>query len=292
MIRKNPIAKHIFPVLSLLFIAVPWQAGWAGEILQAIHDNDEIRLGFRSSSVPFSVVDETGVPHGYSIELCMHVADTIRQRLGKPKLSIKWVPVTAESRIANVRYGQVHIECGSTTNTIARQAEVDFSYPIYITGSRLLVRKGEDINWFKDLDGKIVAVIKDTTTERVVKNAIKRLSLNTQFGFVDDHAAGFQVVAEGQADAYISDDILLYGLIKASPTPEAFEVVGDFLSYEPYGLMLSRDDPDLRGLVNATLARLFRSGQIERIHARWFDELDAPMPDLLRASFIINGLPD
>ena len=262
------------------------------DTLQAISDRGEVRLGFRSSSVPFSVIDEAGKPHGYSIDLCSFVVNEIKSQLGRPDLAVTWMPVSAENRIANVRYGHVDLECGSTTNTISRQQHVDFSYPIYVTGTRMLVRKGEDINWFKDLDGKVIAVLEGATTEQTVEKTITSLGLNVKIGYVEDHANGFQVLADGKADAYVSDDILLYGLIKASAEPDAFEVVGDFLSYEPYGLVIPRGDADFRQLVNATLSRMSRAGILEQIHAKWFEPLGVPMPDLLRASFIVNGVPD
>ena len=264
----------------------------ARDTLQTISDSGEIRLGYRSSSVPFSVIDESGKPHGYSIDLCSVMIEEIKDRLGRPDLAVRWIPVTAEGRIANVRYGHIHLECGSTTNTISRQRYVDFSYPIYVTGTRLLVRKGEGINSFKDLDAKIIAVLGGATTEKTVERTINALGIDVKIGYVEDHAAGLQVVADRKADAYVSDDILLYGLIKASPTPDRYEVVGDFLSYEPYGLVLPRGDPDFRQLVNATLSRLSRAGILEQIHAKWFDPLGVPMPDLLWASFIVNGVPD
>ena len=144
----------------------------ARDTLQIISDHNEVRLGYRSSSVPFSVLGQDGKPHGYSIDLCSVIVKQIKDHLGRPDLQVTWVPVTADNRIANVRYGHVHIECGSTTNTISRQSLVDFSYPIYITGTRMLVRAGEDLNWFKDLDGKVIALVEGTTTEKTVNKAI------------------------------------------------------------------------------------------------------------------------
>ena len=259
------MSKTTFTSILVLVAALGATATVAArDTLQAINDQNEVRLGYRSSSVPFSVVDEDGKPHGYSIDLCSVIAEEIRDHLGRPDLKVTWVPVSAETRLANVRYGYIHLECGSTTNTISRQQIVDFSYPIYITGTRMLVRKGEDLNWFRDLEGKVIAVLEGATTENTVNKAIASMGLNVRIGYVEDHAAGFKVLAEGKADAYVSDDILLYGLIKASANPDDYEVVGDFLSYEPYGLVMPRDDADFRVLVNATLSRLSRAGILEQ----------------------------
>lgn len=283
MIRTTVLALVLASMSSIVV---------ARDTLQIISDQNEVRLGYRSSSVPFSVQGQDGKPHGYSIDLCTVIVKQIKDHLGRPDLQVTWIPVTAENRLANVRYGHIHLECGSTTNTISRQSIVDFSYPIYVTGTRMLVRAGEDLNWFQDLDGKVIALVEGTTTEETVNQAIASLGLKVRIGYVEDHAGGFNVLAEGKVDAYISDDILLFGLIMASSAPQDYEVVGDFLSFEPYGLVLPRGDPDFRQLVNATLSRLSRAGLLEQIHARWFDPLGVPMPDLLRASFIVNAVPD
>ena len=248
-------------LLSVLYLA-PSVPTLAGTTLQAIHDAGRISIGYRQVSAPFSSEDANGAPEGYSIELCLYIVEAVRAELGLPELEIEWIPVTPQTRLPSIVYGRVELECGSTTNTLSRQRLVDFSYTTYVTGTRLLVRKGEGLNSFKDLVGKSLAMIPDTTTERTMLQARAQTGVSVDMLKVNDHDKGLAALSAGEIDAYASDDILQYGLIASSDDPEGFEVVDGFLSYEPYALVIPRTDPDFRHLVNSTLARLFRNGQI------------------------------
>ncbi len=277
----------------VLGMAIAPAAVRAADTLMAIKSTGIVSFGYRESSAPFSQLGSDGAPVGYSIDLCLRVFGALKAELGREDLSIRWVAVDPQSRLRMVADGTIHLECGSTTNTLSRQAEVDFSYTTYLTGARLLVRSGEGINRLKDLEGRALAVSAGTTTERAVLRAMELAGLNNvQLRYVRDHAEGFSAVEQREVDAYVTDDILLYGLIQEATEPRLYEVVGRFLSYEPYALPMPRNDSDFRLVVNRTLARLYRSAEIEHVHAKWFDPLLAPMPDLLRATFIVNGLPE
>lgn len=288
MIRKLVFLLSLSTSIVLASLGSLAQA----DALQTIRDSGTISIGYRHSSAPFSSAGQAGKPVGYSIDLCLRIVDELRVELSRPDLKPRWIAVDPQTRLAKIADGTIQLECGSTTNTLTRQREVDFSYAIYLTGTQLLVRKGEDINRFKDLDGKVLAVSRGTTTEKAITLAMSRTGVDVQLDFVTDHGEGFARVEAQAADAYATDGILLYGLIDAASKSDRYEVVGRLMSYEPYALVVPKDDSTFRRIVNSTLARLFRSGEIEHIHAKWFDPLAAPMPDLLRAAFIVNGVPE
>lgn len=248
-----------------------------------------IALGYRQSSVPFSAVDADGKPVGYSIDLCTQVAKDIGRDLGIADLAIKWVPVSVENRMAAVRDGTIDLECGSTTNTLSRQAEVDFSLTTFITGGSLLSLRGTSLN---DLAGLRIAVIPGTTTERVLKEALgKAPAADVRLVPVKDHAEGRTAIENRTADAYASDRDILIGLALTASDPQRFVLADRYFSYEPYALMLRRGDLDFRLAVNRSLARLYRSGQILSVYSRWFGALGDPNA-LIIAMYAIEGLPE
>lgn len=257
--------------------------------LDRIKAAKSITLGHRQSSVPFSSVGRDGKPVGYSIELCMQVATDIGRDLQIPDLAIKWVPVSVESRIGAVRDGTIDLECGSTTNTLSRQAEVDFSLTTFITGGSLLSLRGTSLT---DLAGLRIAVIPGTTTEQVLKEALaKAPAADVRLIPVKDHAEGRTAIENRSADAYASDRDILIGLALTAADPRRFVLAERYFSYEPYALMLRRGDLDFRLAVNRSLARLYRSGRILEIYNRWFGALGDPNA-LIIAMYAIEGLPD
>jgi ABC-type amino acid transport substrate-binding protein len=257
--------------------------------LDRIKASKSITLGYRQSSVPFSSVGPDGKPIGYSIDLCTRVAGDVGRELQIPDLAIKWVPVTVESRMAAVRDGTIDLECGSTTNTLSRQADVDFSLTTFITGGSLLSLRGTSLT---DLVGLRIAVIPGTTTERVLKEALgKAPAADVRLVPVKDHAEGRTAIENRSADAYASDRDILIGLAMTAADPRRFVLAERYFSYEPYALMLRRGDLDFRLAVNRTLARLYRSGQIIEIYSRWFGALGDPNA-LIIAMYAIEGLPE
>ncbi|MFK7963798.1 MAG: amino acid ABC transporter substrate-binding protein [Burkholderiaceae bacterium] len=259
--------------------------------LAKIAESGEIVIGHRESSVPFAYLDENQKPVGYSIDLCMKVVDAVAKEVGK-ELTIKYVPVNPKTRIALMANGTIDLECGSTTNNLTRQQQVEYLPVTFVTGTKIMARKGSGISSVKDLDGKAVALAQGTTNERAVKAAIKDLGMKVKILPVRDHAEGMLALETDRVDAYSTDHILLHGLIAKSKTPDAFEVVGDFLSFDPYALMVRRDDSAFELVGKKALAEVFRSGEIKEIYAKWFDPLGVPADPLLEAAFRLGALPN
>jgi len=259
--------------------------------LDKIRATKTITLGYRDSSVPFSYLDSSRQPIGYSIDLCNAVVDDLRRELKLPDLQPKWVPVTVESRVSAVMSGTIDIECGSTTNTLSRQEQVDFSLTTFITGASLLAMPGTDASG--DLSGIRIAVIPGTTTEAIIRNVITRAGAGSraQIVAVKDHADGLAALVNKTADVYASDRAILIGLAMSSPDPRQFALLDRFLSYEPYALMLRRGDPAFRLSVNRALARLYRSGDVLHVYARWFGQWGPPSA-ITVGMYAIEGLPE
>jgi ABC-type amino acid transport substrate-binding protein len=266
--------------------------------LRTVFERGRITLGYRTSSLPFSYLNPLNEPIGYSIDLCQEIVDGVRRELGKA-VAIDWRPVTPDSRIGDVASGRVDIECGSTTSNAERRREVDFSPVFFIAGTRLLVRQNSPIRSFSDLAGRTVVVTAGTTNGPALQALGERQGIAFKMVTEPDHAQSFAHVAAGQADAFATDDVLLYGLIATAPNGRDFRVAGDLLSYEPYGLMFRREDPAFADLVNRTFARLAAEGRLGELYTRWFrrrlptgEVLDLPMSTQLAEVFRILGAPD
>ena len=238
--------------------------------LSKVRESGTIALGYRESSVPFSWLNARKEPIGYSIELCKALVSAIGDAVNRT-LTIQWVPVTPENRIDAVVGGRVDLECGSTTSNVERQKRVAFSPIIFVAGTKVMVKKGSPIGSFRDLAGRRVAVTAGTTNEKALRDLDRKFRLGIQLQVVPDHAQGFAQVADGQADAFATDDVLLYGLIAEHAGERGeYRVVGDYLSYDPYGIMFRKDDPQLAQVVKDTFQELAADGEIDRQYKRWF----------------------
>ena len=237
--------------------------------LQKVRESGVIAIGHRESSIPFSYLTARGDPIGYSIDLCKQLVDSIGDALSR-QLTIKWVPVTSESRIAAVVSGQVDLECGSTTNNLERQKQVAFSPTMFVSGTKLMVRKGSPIKSFRDLAGKKVVVTSGTTNEKTMREIASRFKVDMTIVVSPDHAASFAQLQAGQVDAFATDDVLLYGLLAQNKAQADYLVVGDFLSYDPYGIMYRKGDPQLAQLINDSFHSLAEDREIERRYTKWF----------------------
>ena len=271
-------------------ITAPSQAQQLTGTLAKIDKSGEIVIGHRESSVPFAYLDENRKPVGYSMDLCAKIVDAVAAELGK-ELKVRYVPVNPKTRIALMANGTIDLECGSTTNNLTRQQQVEYLPTTFVTGTKLLVRKGSGISSVKDLAGKVIALAQGTTNERAVKAAAEKLGIEFKVLPVRDHAEGMLSLETDRVDAYSTDHILLYGLIAKSKNPDDFEVVGDFLSFDPYALMVRRDDSAFELIGKKTLAEVFRSGEIDTIYDKWFKPLGVEQTELLRAAFRLGALP-
>jgi glutamate/aspartate transport system substrate-binding protein len=257
-----------------------------------------VKLGYREDAAPFSFVSKAGVPAGYSIDLCREVVDAMRDGVGGRPLGIEFVRVTAVDRIDRVARGEVDLECGSTTNTTERRARVAFSPTIFITGTKLAVRKGSPVRSLRDLDGKRVAVVRGTTNEAVLREVAAVRRGVVELAPVDDLAQAFALLDGGRAHAAGGDDVLLVGELVRSGKRGNYAVVGGYLSFERYGLVFARDDADFAILVDARLRELAASRELVQVYNKWFVRalpngvrLGMPMSAELRRAFEVMGLP-
>ena len=266
--------------------------------LKKIKESKTVTLGYRESSIPFSYVTRTGDAIGYSIDLCNAVVDDVTTELEGLEIAVKYRKVTAESRIAAVRSGEIDLECGSTTANFERKKLVAFSPIFFIAGTKLLVPRDSTITSYRDLRGKTVVVTAGTTNETAVRAISDKQKLGIKVLVGADHDQSFQMLAEGKADAFATDDVLLYGLV-ATTKSGRYHVVGDYLSYDPYGLMYRKDDPDFGAVVDRTFTRLAQSRELVQLYNKWFQQrlptgetLDLPMSPQLEEVFRVEGVPD
>jgi glutamate/aspartate transport system substrate-binding protein len=268
--------------------------------LKTIGQTGTVRLGYRESSLPFSFKDGAGQPVGYALDLCLEIVDDIGKELGRSDLKVQYEPVTSETRIEALTSGRIDFECGSTTANAERRKLVAFSPVTYFSATKLLVKRNASVGSFRDLAGRTVAVTAGTTNEVALRALFARLGIPATLDTGHDHAESFAMVRDGRADALGLDDVLLYGLIAAAgPDGSAYTVLPDKLSFEPYGLMFRKDDPQIAGLVTTTFQRLAESRELRWIYDRWFLKrlpngvrLNVPMSDELRTNFQVIGLQD
>ncbi len=249
-----------------------------------------ITLGYSEAAVPFSFVGSDDRPQGYSVDLCKRVADGIQQQLGLAELNVKWVKVNVNTRIPAVMKGQVDIECGTTTHTLTREEKVDFSNMTFVDGGSFISKLRSKIANLKDLNGKRISVIPGTTTEKVLRAALDRAEVKAEVIPVRTHAEGISALREDRIDAYASDRTILIGLVLTAIDVASYGLSDEMFSYEPYALMIRRD-ADFRLAVNRELARLYRSGDVMTLYARWYGALGEPST-LLKAMYFLNAYPE
>lgn len=259
-------------------------------VLKKIKATKTITLGYSESAVPFSFAGNDGRPQGYTIDICKRVADGIQQQLGLQELAIKWVKSNVSTRIPAVVTGQVDIECTTTTHTLAREERVDFSNMTFVDGGSFISKLRSKIANVKDLNGKRIGVIPGTTTEKVLTAVLDRAQVKAEIMAIRNHTEGFSALREDRIDAYASDRIILIGLVLSAIDIASYGLSDEMFSYEPYALMMRRD-ADFRLAVNRELARLYRSGDIMNLYARWYGPLGEPST-LLKAMYFLNAYPE
>jgi ABC-type amino acid transport substrate-binding protein len=273
------------------FLASAVPAGEPVGTLDKVKSKRTLTLGHRDSSRPFSFVDDDGRPAGYSVDLCLRAAAAIQKQLGLADMAVRWVKVTPQDRIEKVVNGTIDIECGSTTSTLSRQEQVDFTSMTFVDGGGLLVTDASRIDTVADLDGKRVALIRGSSTEAALGGTASRARVSPIIVPVRDHAEGVAALDSGRADAYASDRVMLMGLGRTSKHPEKLSLSLETYSYEPYGLMVRRGDSAFRLAINRELARLYRSGDITEIYLKWFKDMGRPSA-MLQAMYILHALPE
>jgi glutamate/aspartate transport system substrate-binding protein len=264
--------------------------------LARIKKTGTVRLGHRDASIPFSYLDRSGRPIGYSIDICGAIVDEIARTLDRDDLKIDYVKVTSETRLAVVAEGLVDLECGSTTNNLERRKVVDFSPMIFVTGTKLMVPIATPWRDFRDLKGRTVIVTRGTTNEQALRALDQKFKLGITLVESPDHEESYKMLAATKADAFATDDVLLYGLIAQHRSQGQFKVVGEYLSYDPYGIAFGRNEPELKASVERAMRNLVVSRDIVAIYARWFESrlpngerFNMPMSPQLEESLKVLG---
>lgn len=265
MMLRTPIALALLAAMCL-------PAG--ADTLKKVADIGKITLAYRESSVPFSYVAGAGKPVGFSVDVANAIVQEVKRRSGK-LLEVEYVPVTSQNRIPLLVNGTVDLECGSTTNNTSRGKDVAFAINHFYTGTRLLAKKTSKVKNYADLAGKPVASTTGTTNAQVMRKYNVEKGLNMQMILGKDHADSMLLVDADRAVAFAMDDILLFGLMATAKNPAEWEVVGDSLQVEPYACMLRKDDPKFKALVDGVIGGMMKSGEFEKLYAKWFT---APIP--------------
>ena len=268
--------RMLLPAIAVLsLVAGPSIAQELTGTLKKIKDSGSLTIGHREASVPFSYYDDKQQVIGYAMDLCHKIADAVKKELKLSKLDVKLNPVTSASRIPLIANGTVDLECGSTTNNIERQNQVSFTITHFVTANRFVSKKASKLNTVDDMKGKTITSTSGTTNIKQITeiDGAKKLGLNILPA--KDHAEAFLMVETDRAAAFVMDDILLYSLVATSKSPGDYVISKDALSVEPYGIMLPRGDAAFKKVVDAEMTRIYKSGEINAIYAKWFTK---PIP--------------
>ena len=265
--------------------------------LKKVNESGVLRIGYRENSPPFAFLDSKGKPIGYALDLCAAAIEETIAELRKD-VRVEYRPVTPENRFDLLNSGAIDLECGSTTNNFERRKLAAFSPTMFVTGTKLLVRTSSGIRYFQDLRGKTVVLTRGTVQAQAIPKLAERQKLAINFVTAEDHKQSFDLLAAGKADAFANDDVQLYGMLAETKSGSAYRVVGDFLTYADYALMLRKDDPEFAAVIELAFARLAESREIVAIYEKWFlkplpsgARLNLPMSPHLEELFRVQGLP-
>jgi ABC-type amino acid transport substrate-binding protein len=272
---SKAIRAVLLACLSAVFVATSHAQDAVGVeklagTLAKIRSTGSVSIGYRDASVPFSYLGPGRQAIGYSIDLCLAIVDEIKAELGTDMIKVKYFPVNSLTRIPLVVDGTVDLECGSTTNNLERQKQVAFSPIFFVSGTKLMVKRGAKFKSYRDLQGHTVAVTEGTTNEAAIKAVNAREGLGIKVMQFRDHDQSFAALASGKVDAWAGDDALLYAQSAESANPRDFVVLGDYLSYDPYGIMFRKNDPAFAVVVKRTFEKLAESRELARIYEQWF----------------------
>jgi glutamate/aspartate transport system substrate-binding protein len=272
ILARSIQASGLLLAASLLATAASAQSGGEGlsPTLSNIKNTHVVRLGYRESSPPFSFLDQANRPIGYSLELCEAIVNEIGVEVDDANLRIDYVKVTSDDRIPAVVQNKIDLECGSTTANAERSKQVAFSPLMFVAGTKLMVPKASAISAPKDLQGKTVVVTKGTTNEQAMHALDKKFALGLTIVMSPDHEQSYQMLVDGKVDAFATDDILLYGLIARHKSQDKFRVTGDYLSYDPYGIMYRKGDPQLAAVVERAFRKLGSNRDLIPLYNKWF----------------------
>jgi glutamate/aspartate transport system substrate-binding protein len=280
-------ALLILPVMALAQGTSPPLDGR----LKKIRDSQSIAVAYRTDAMPFSFEDQNKQATGYTVDLCRRVIGALEQQLGVKELKIRWVPVTAQNRFETVAKGGADLECGSSTVTLGRMKEVDFSSFTFVDGTGLLVKSSLGAKGIGDLGGKKIGVIGGTSNENALNEALRSRVINATVVTVKSRDDGLTQLESGTIDAFASDRVLLIGLASKAKEPKSLTLLTDALSFEPYAIALPRGDWQMRLAVNSALSQIYRSGAIGEIYGRWFAAFGRPGP-VVETTFLFGALAE
>jgi glutamate/aspartate transport system substrate-binding protein len=256
--------------LAAAAFALTAQAQELTGTLKKIKETGAITIGHRESSIPFSYLDDKQQPIGYAMDLCMKIVDAVKAELRMPDLKVNLQPVTSGNRIPQLQAGNIDMECGSTTNSVERQKQVSFGPTYFVINVTAAVKKTSGIKQLADLNGKTISTTSGTTSVPLLKQYEKTRSVDIKEIYGKDHAESFLLLAQDRSAAFVMDDILLAGQIANSDKPGDYMIIPESLRQEPYGMMLRKDDPQFKALIDRTIGGVMKSGEIDRIYAKWF----------------------
>jgi glutamate/aspartate transport system substrate-binding protein len=300
--RRDTIDKEFFmrrfaPVTIALLLSsaliAPASAQDLTGTLKKVKETGAFTVGYRESSIPFSYLDDQQKPIGYAMDLCMKVVDAVKAELKLPNLAVNLQPVTSSNRIPLLQNGTIDMECGSTTNSVARQQQVAFGPTYFVINVTAAVKKSSNINVLADLNGKTVSTTSGTTSVPLIKSYEKTKNVTVKEIYGKDHGESFLLLADDRATAFIMDDILLAGQIANAKSPADYKILPESLRQEPYSMVLRKDDAQFKALVDKTIGAVMKSGEIEKIYAKWFTSpvppkglnMNFPMTPQIREAF-------
>jgi glutamate/aspartate transport system substrate-binding protein len=269
-LKETDMTRPITLILAAVALAVAVPAAAQEGTLKRIKDSGSITVGHRDASIPFSYYDDKQQPVGYAVDLCLRIVDAVKNELKMPKLEVKYQLVTSANRIPLMANGTIDLECGSTTNNLARQEQVWFTITHFVTANRWIAKKSANIRSLADLKGKTIVSTAGTTNIKQITEINGQQNLGMNIISANGHPEAFQMVETGRAVAFVMDDILLYSLAAQSRSPGDYAISPVALSVEPYGIMLRKDDAAFKKVVNAAMTNLYKSGQINPIYEKWF----------------------
>lgn len=277
--------------LSILLVAGTTHAQGTDSRLKKITATKTITIAYRADATPFSFTDGGKQVGGFSIDLCKRVVNMIESQIKVPGLQVKWLPVTSQNRFDAVAKGQADMECSSSTVTLSRLKQVDFSNYIFVETTGLLAKSGSGNRSLSDMSGKKIAVVAGTTNERAVNSQLSQRKLSATVVPFKSRDEAFAALEEGKVDAFASDRLLLLGVVSKAKDQKAFALLPDELSFEPYGIVLPRGDADFRLAVNSALSQIYGSGEIAEIFNRWFGIFGDPGP-VTKLMYMLSTIPE
>lgn len=276
-------------ILSGFLFVTPLAAKEPQGTLEKIKQSGEVHIGYRASQPPMSFVSKSGNPKGYSVDICKHIVTEIEKKIGST-LDVTYIPVTAKDRFEALSTNKIDILCGSTTDTLARREIVDFTQLTFVTGGSYMALKGQKVR--NNFDGKKIGVVKGTTTAIALKNLFEDTETKADIVLLDSADEGVKALEDNTIDIFSADQVVLIGLAVTSEKPDAFQILPDLFSYEPFALALRRNDADFRLAANRAISHLYRSKQIETIYDRWFGTFSSEMSSGMKAMIKFNTIAE